>query len=228
VNAAVKVRLVCFDLDGTLVDSVEDIRDGLRAALAAVPPAGQRDDEALALAGFGLPLEEFFALARAPGHPHHGPTGEARFVDAYKAHYAEHLLDRTRPFEGVVAMLQALRARTDLRVAIATTKRSETARRIVEGLGLHPYFHHVRGSEGLRPKPAPDVLMAIAEELAIDPPGRADGVMVGDTIRDVAAAHAAGMRSCAVAWGETGAERLRAAGAHAIAFHPRDVLDFLG
>jgi phosphoglycolate phosphatase len=220
-----KVRLICFDLDGTLVDSVEDIRDGLRAALAAVPPAGPRDAEALALAGFGLPLEEFFAVARAPGHPHHGPTGEARFIEAYKAHYAEHLLDRTRPFEGVVAMLQALRARADVRLAIATTKRSETARRIVDGLGLHPYFHHVRGSEGLRPKPAPDVLMAIAEELTLD---REGGVMIGDTTRDVAAAHAAGMRSCAVAWGETGAERLRAAGAHAIAFHPRDVLDFLG
>lgn len=221
------MKLVCFDLDGTLVDSVEDIRGGLRAAFAAVPPAGPRDDEAIALAGYGLPLEEFFAHARAPGHPHHGVEGEARFVEAYKAHYGRHLLDRTRPFEGVEAMLAALHAQPDVRLAIATTKRSETARKVVDGLGLGRYFHRVQGSEGLRPKPAPDVLLAIAEALSLDRAGRAGAIMVGDTTRDVEAAHAAGMRSCAVAWGETGLERLRAAGPHAIALHPRDVLGFI-
>ncbi len=218
-------RLVCFDLDGTLVDSCRDIADGLRAGFAAVPPGGPRDEEAIALAGFGLPLEEFFALARPAGHPAHGHDGEARFVAAYKAHYLAHLLDRTRPFPGIVALLEGLRARPELRLAVATTKHTDTARRVVEGLGLAAYFHHVRGSEGLVPKPAPDVLLAVADELGVS---RAGGIMIGDTARDVAAAHAAGMRSCAVAWGETGAERLQASRPHAIAHHPRELHAIIG
>lgn len=218
-------RLICFDLDGTLVDSSADIRAGLVAAFAAVPPAGPRDAEAIALAGFGLPLEEFFALAREHGHPHAGPVGEERFVEAYKAHYWEHLLDRTVPFEGVIAVLEALHARSDVRLAVATTKRTATAQRVVDGLGLARYFHHVRGSDGLRPKPAPDILLAIGQALGLE---HATGVMIGDTTRDIEAAHAAGMRSCAVAWGETGAERLALAKPHAIAHRPDDLLAIIG
>src|SRR6185369_10869664 len=64
------LRLVCFDLDGTLVDSTADIQEALEHALSAVGPADpELDDRALLAAGMGTPLEEFFALARPPGHP---------------------------------------------------------------------------------------------------------------------------------------------------------------
>jgi phosphoglycolate phosphatase len=215
--------LICFDLDGTLVDSTADIREGLRAAFAAVPPATEREDEAIALAGFGLPLEEFFELARPPGHAAQNAAGLERFVAGYRAHYMEHLLDRTRPFPGVVELLAALRARDGVKLAIATTKHTATARRVVDGLGLAPYFDLVRGSDGLRPKPAPDVLYAIADELLLP----RVGTLIGDTTRDVEAAHAAGFRSVAVAWGETGAVRLAAARPHAIVASPVELLAHL-
>ena len=109
-------------------------------------------------------------------------------------------------------------------MAVATTKRNATARRVVDGLGLASYFDLVRGSDGLRPKPAPDVLHAISDELEVE---RKGGVLVGDTVRDVAAAHAAGMQSIGVAWGETGVDRLRTAGAGAIAHTVEELVALL-
>jgi len=200
-----RFSLVCFDLDGTLVDSTADIRSALEHALGAVGPRDPaREEVALGSAGLGLPLEEFFALAR--------PGGDAascrRFIDAYRSHYHSHLLDRTRPFDGVVetlARLTPLRA-AGLRTAVATTKKTDTARRVVAGLGLADYFDAVLGTDGIPHKPAPDLLFLAARTVARPPE---EGLMIGDTDRDLHAGRAAGMKTCAVGWGVLGHEGLR-------------------
>jgi HAD superfamily hydrolase (TIGR01509 family) len=204
-----KFALICFDLDGTLVDSTADIRAALVHALEAVPPANARADEhALGSAGLGLPLEEFYALARPAPHPAAGKHGRQRFVDAYREHYHANLLNRTRPFPRVVetlAMVEPLRAR-GLRTAVATTKRTATAERVLTGLGLAGHFDLVLGTEEPMPhKPAPDLLLACAERLDRDP---RRGLMVGDTERDLLAGRAAGMLTCGVTWGVLGADGL--------------------
>jgi phosphoglycolate phosphatase len=205
-----KFALVIFDLDGTLVDSVKDIRAALVHALAEVAPADpELDERALGAAGLGLPLEEFFALARPPWHPASDEAARRRFIDAYRAYYHAHLLDRTRPFDGVVetlAALEPLRAQRGLRTAVATTKRTDTARRVIAGLGLERWFDAVLGTDGMAHKPAPDVLYAAARAVGREP---ATGLMVGDTGRDLQAGRAAGMKTCGVAWGVTGADGLR-------------------
>jgi phosphoglycolate phosphatase-like HAD superfamily hydrolase len=130
-------QLVCFDLDGTLVDSTADIKAALVVALHAVP-GGSADKDQLALdsAGLGLPLDDFFALARPELHGN--DVARRAFVDAYRTEYHAHLLDRTCPFEGVVDTLERIRPlRTQgLRTAVATTKKTDTAQRVIRGLGL--------------------------------------------------------------------------------------------
>jgi phosphoglycolate phosphatase len=205
-----KFALICFDLDGTLVDSTADIRAAVVHALMTVPPADARlDEHALGCAGLGLPLEELFALARPAPHAWAGAEGYRRFVSAYREHYLAHLLDRTRPFAGVaetLAMVEPLRA-GGMRTAIATTKRTATAERVLDGLGLARHFDLILGTEDPMPhKPAPDLLLACAARLGCDP-GR--GLMVGDTERDVLAGRAAGMRTCGVTYGVLGADGLQ-------------------
>lgn len=207
--SVLKYELICFDLDGTLVDSSADIRAALVQALAAVPPADVRlDEHALGCAGLGLPLEEFYALARPAPHPAATPEGYRLFVDTYRSYYHANLLAQTRPFPGVeetLAMVEPLRA-AGLRTAVATTKRTQTAERVLAGLGLRDHFDLVLGTEPPMPhKPAPDLLLACARRLDRDP---RRGLMVGDTERDVLAGRAAGMRTCGVTYGVLGAEGL--------------------
>ena len=205
-----KFDLICFDLDGTLVDSTADIRAALVQALATVPPADARlDEHALGCAGLGRPLEEFFALARPAPHAWASADGYRRFVTAYREHYMAHLLDHTRPFPGVpetLAMVEPLRAR-GMRTAIATTKRTATAEKVLGGLGLAAHFDLILGTEDPMPhKPAPDLLLACAARQGCEP---SRGLMVGDTERDVLAGRAAGMRTCGVTYGVLGSDGLK-------------------
>jgi phosphoglycolate phosphatase len=219
-----RYRLLCLDLDGTLVDSQADIRTALEVALAAVGPGDpQRDELALGRVGLGLPLDEFYALARPAGDA----AGRQRFVAAYRSHYHAHLLDRTRPFPGVEETLAALApARAaGLRVAVATTKRTDTARRVVEGLGLVRHFDAVLGTDGIPHKPAPDLLWLAARTVGREPSG---GLMVGDTDRDVLAGRAAGMATCGVGWGVLGADGLRAHAPDYLIESFSSVLELLG
>jgi phosphoglycolate phosphatase len=201
--------LVCFDLDGTLVDSTADIRDALVQALAAVPGGDEaRDTQALDSAGLGLPLEDFFAIARPEQYAAGNRAALTAFVDRYRSHYHAHLLDRTRPFDGVVETLERirpLRAR-GLRTAVATTKKTDTARRVIHGLGLDAYFDAVLGTDGIPHKPARDLLHLAAR--TVERTG-APGLMVGDTERDLMAGRAAGMKTCGVSWGVQGAVGLK-------------------
>jgi phosphoglycolate phosphatase len=98
-------------------------------------------------------------------------------------------------------------------VAVATTKRSDTAERVVRGLGLRDLFDLVLGTDGIPHKPAPDLLLLAARQL--DRP-TASGLMVGDTERDIRAGRAAGMATCGVTWGAAGQTLRHAAPDHMI------------
>jgi phosphoglycolate phosphatase len=219
------LRLICFDLDGTLVDSAADIAAALAVALAGVgPPDAVLDGAALAAAGMGLPLDEFFALARPPSHPASTAVDRARFVAAYREAYHAHLLERTRPFAGVAEALAALDRRREagLKLAVTTTKKTVTAERVLAGLGLADHFDLILGTEdGVPHKPAPDLLLLAAARVERAPE---EGMMVGDTTRDILAGRAAGMATCGVSWGATGADRLHAAGAHHVIDHIDELL----
>lgn len=208
--------LVVFDLDGTLVDSARDIHASLAYALEQVRDgheSTEADEAALREGIHGQPLEPFFRRAR----PRATADAMPRFIKAYRAHYHDHLLDYTRPFKGVEDGLhalgqlrsefQALHPEHSLRLAVATTKLTLTARRVVTELGLHPHFDFVLGSDGLPTKPDPAVLYAVFAQL-----GKPSwSLMVGDTDYDILAGRAAGMRTCAVGWSELPHERLAAA-----------------
>jgi phosphoglycolate phosphatase len=193
--------LILFDLDGTLVDSFADIASGIAEACRAIDVVAS--DAVLKLAARGVPLEDFYlaATGEAPG----GPRWD-RFGDAYRRHYLPGCVTHTRPYPGVVETLEALRRLAPRPVVgVATTKRSETAARVLDGTGLLALIDVYSGSDGIAHKPDPAVLRKVAARAEREVSA---ALMVGDTDRDILAARAAGCKCAAVTWGGFAREEL--------------------
>ncbi len=190
-------RLLLLDLDGTLVDSFADIHRGIVAAFAAIGVVAE--PAWLALCRRGVALEVFYRRAFGRDPDSAGERARCdRFVEAYRAYYLEHQ-ENTRPFQGVAETLAWLRAhRPEVRIAVATAKRSNMARSVVEQCGLEAWIDLVQGSEGLAKKPDPAVLRRAADGLGLP---LETAVMVGDTDGDILAAQAAGCRAVGVTYG---------------------------
>jgi len=187
--------IVGFDLDGTLLDTAWDLGHALNHALAHIGRAPVPVEEARRFIGGGTGQMLRAALAERGGADGVDvPALQDRLVGFYVENIARH----TMLFPGGEAMLDALAAR-GVRLAIATNKREDLARRLFDALGLTPRFAAIIGGDTLGPgraKPAPDMLHAMVERL-----GGGRAAFVGDTTFDVGAARAAGLPVVAVRFG---------------------------
>jgi phosphoglycolate phosphatase len=193
----VSVELLIVDLDGTLVDTFDDIQRGMAVALDAIGVPATA--ELLALSRRGVSLEVYYRHALACDAA--DPDQRARFaafVDAYLGYYTTHP-HTARVYDGVADTLAELRRRRPgLRMAVGTNKRTDLARDVLARVGLADFFDLVQGSEHVARKPDPALLWLIAERLAADI-GRT--LMVGDSGADVLAAQRAGCTAVAVTYG---------------------------
>lgn len=195
--------LLIFDLDGTLADSRRDIYFSFAHAMEELgfDPPSEAEFRPL----IGKTLKRSFEVF-LPGGAATAQRIEAG-IAAYRRHYWEHCFDHTRPYEGVDEILAELAASGRFRLAVATTKQTILARRVIEGMGLAPYFDYIQGTDDFPAKPAPYLLYRVLEATGL-PSERA--LMVGDTDSDVLAGKAAGTLTCAVTYGAWQREALEA------------------
>ena len=177
-----------FDIDGTLLDSAEDICSAIQQVLIAngSPP---RDFEYLK-SFVGLHLNECFRNAL----PQFTDELSSELIRQYRTIYLDRCHQKTRIFPGVAEGLAALGGRK----STATTKGSVTTRAVLDQFGLLPHFDHVQGTDGFPCKPAPDVILAALKALGAKPE---DCLFVGDSAADMEAGRAAGVQICAVRYG---------------------------
>jgi phosphoglycolate phosphatase len=185
-----------FDLDGTLVDTAPDLLHATNAVLesegrARIEPASLRH-----MVGFGARslIGQAFAATGAPASDVALPELVARFI----AHYRENIALDSRPFPGVRETLATLKSR-DVPMAVLTNKPQELTDLLLPALGLKSYFGAIFGA-GARPytKPDPRLFADVLDAL-----GETRGIMIGDSITDVATAKAASAPVILVSYGYT-------------------------
>jgi len=186
------VHLVVFDLDGTLVDSSADLANAVNALLEELGVSRLPDSQIVSMVGEGAAVLVRRALTAAGLDPETPGS-----LDRFLTHYNAHLLDYTRPYEGMVQTLQHLATRTPL--AVLTNKPGYATNRVLEGLGLRDYFGETIGGDtpfGRKPSPAGLQHLAEASGAAV-----ASVVLVGDSPVDLATARNAGARICLARFG---------------------------
>lgn len=191
--------LVVFDLDGTLIDSIELILDSARHAFQG--RAGHIPSDAEWLTGVGIPLATMFRRYA---------TDDAE-VDALIAKYREYQLanhDRlVKCYDQVVETVDFIRA-AGHPVAIVTSKTGWLARRGLDHVGLGPHFDTIVGCDICqRHKPDPEPVLIALDKLGYLP---TEAAFVGDSVHDVEAGNAAGVTTIAALWGPFAREDLAA------------------
>jgi len=199
-----KARALVFDLDGTLIDSKQDLVNSVNATLREMKREALPTDLVASYVGSGAPV----LIRRALGG---NPSEEElkRALAFFLVYYEEHKLDYTRLYPGVAETLAELKS---LPMSVLTNKPVKIGVKILEGLGVAQYFRSIYGGNSFETKkPDPAGAKKILSELSVAAP---EAVMVGDSEVDVQTARNSGMRSVIVNFGF---------GIHDRAAHPADV-----
>ncbi len=216
------MKLAVFDLDGTLLDTLDDLADAVNAALARASFPSRTRDEVRQFVGNGV--ERLIRLAVPAG------TDEATVMAVlgdFKATYAAHCAVRTAPYPGVIALLDALREQ-GCRIAVVSNKFDAA----VKELCRHYFGDRVevavgeRLSEGIRRKPAPDTVFEALAAFGLRPEeaDRHRITYIGDSDVDIETAKNAGIPCISVTWGFRDAAFLRDHGARVVADRAEEVL----
>jgi len=186
--------LLVFDLDGTLVDSVMDLRAALNEVLRERGHRALSRAEVKHMIGDGVPALVARALAASGADPAEAPMALPRFLEIYEANPTQ----LSRPYPGVSETLATLRRR-GYRTAICTNKPQQATLAVMQGLDLLPLFDGVAGGDRFPVrKPHPGHLLQLIAELGARPEASA---MIGDNENDAAAARSAAVPLVLVRYG---------------------------
>jgi len=215
-----KYKGVIFDLDGTLVNSLEDIADSMNIILSK----------------HGFPTHNLEAYKHFIGHGlknlvretlPEGSKDEALISSCFASmmeEYSNNCLNKTRPYDGIGELLNELTAR-EIKLAVFSNKVDELTKKVVMTLLPNWNFELVIGSSAEMPrKPNPFGALLISQQLEIDPE---DLIYIGDTNVDMQTANSAKMYAVGALWGFRSKEELSSNGAKYLLNHPLDLIQIL-
>ena len=192
------IKLVIFDLDGTLIDSRLDLVHSVNAALRHIERPELPDDVIASYVGDGAPI----LIQRALGGESTDEGLVRKGLEFFLSYYREHKLDHTTVYEGIpdaLARIQQSGNGNPRRMAILTNKPVNPSRAILESLGLARFFAQIYGGNSFpTKKPQPEGALALLQENGVRPN---EAVVVGDSDVDVWTGRNAGAWTIGVTYG---------------------------
>lgn len=209
---------VIFDLDGTLIDTLDDLTDSMNFGLVQIECPVRSRTECRQMVGDGL--LKFAERALPEGRK----DLRDRLTEIMVEHYREHCLIKTTPFTGIVEVVEQLRQK-GIRLAVLTNKNQKPAEAIVKHFFGDGFFDTVIGiHEGRKVKPDPSSTHEILRQWDLS---AEQAVFVGDSEVDIQTARAAGVLCVGCEWGFRDREHLLAAGAEILIRRPEQILEII-
>ena len=215
VEKQIQYKAVIFDLDGTLVNSLNDLADSVNIVLASYNLPTHDVESYKYRVGNGIRK----LMQRSLPEDKQDLLDEA--LEKFKAVYARHNMDKTRPYEGITELLEKLCAQ-NIKLGVCTNKHDEAAKVIIKALFGEDIFDEIIGDkQGLKRKPDPGKVLAMAQNWNLQPQEIA---YLGDSGVDMQTAVNAGMLAVGVLWGFRTEAELKENGADILISSPLELL----
>lgn len=208
-----------FDLDGTLLDTLDDLTNSVNAALQHVGLPTHTRDAVRGFVGNGVRL----LMERAiPGGATHPLFNDA--FDFFRQHYMIHGKDNTRPYPGIMSLLSELKLRGK-KIAVVSNKFYDATRSLCRNYFGDLIDVAVGEREGIRKKPAPDLVNEAFRELGVTRDEALSAVYIGDSDVDIETARNSGLPCISVLWGFRDRDFLLVHGATTFVCSPQEILE---
>ena len=213
------IKLCIFDLDGTLVNSIYDLADGMNYAISKRGFETHDYEKYKKMVGNGISVLADRAMVIPVGSA--DPEMKEAILADFRAYYKVHCMDKTLPYENIKELLDELDKR-NIMYSVMSNKDDGFSKKIVKALFPENEFASIWGKrDGFERKPSPQAVWTLIDELNVK---KDECLYIGDSDVDVMTAQNAGLRFCGVKWGFRSVEELKDAGAKFIAETPFDIL----
>lgn len=212
-----KYQLAIFDLDGTLLDTLEDLADSTNYVMHSFDYPERTLAEVRSFVGNGI--RKLLERSAPKGT---SPEEIDRMFAQFKEHYGAHCADKTKPYDGIMDLLSRLQEQ-GIKLAVVSNKADYAVKALCEQYFPGVFDEAVGERVGIARKPAPDTVNEVLKNLQID---KSQAVYIGDSEVDVQTARNAEMDCIAVDWGFREASVLKEAGAEIIVSTPEVMLGY--
>lgn len=215
-----KTEAIIFDLDGTLLNTLEDLADSTNFALDKLSYPPHTTEEIKSFVGNGVAK----LIERAIPNGRKNPDFD-KCLNIFKKHYSQNMYNKTKPYDNIINLLTELKNK-NYKLAVVSNKFDSAVKELCE-----KYFPDLidiaigeNEAMGIKKKPAPDTVLQVLDILKID---SHQAIYVGDSDVDIMTAKNSNMRCISVTWGFRDREFLIKNNAEIIIDKPKEIIDYL-